>query len=266
MDGMDSKGTSPGVQVDRIDLIIQFCLAIASEGDPDERSLGPIHLIKYVYLADLFYAKEHQGTTFTGIPWQFYHYGPWSEQVWQRIEPAAYAINATSRTFHSTQYENDAIRYQADRDTPIEELESQLTFSVATQIRSALKKYRSYTAEMLQYVYTTKPMLNAAPGEKLDFSVVALEQTPQTLGVQNGLTKSQKKRVTEFQRILKERRTKPRSTLRSPPETPPKYDEDFYEIEELIMQQEGHIKPSHGVLTFSPEVWKSRARKGVESD
>ena len=38
-----------------------------------------IHLIKCVYLADLAYDKEHNGQTYTGIPWRFYHFGPWAE-------------------------------------------------------------------------------------------------------------------------------------------------------------------------------------------
>ena len=37
----------------KVDLLIQFALAVAAEEDAlAERELGPIHLIKYVYLAD----------------------------------------------------------------------------------------------------------------------------------------------------------------------------------------------------------------------
>ena len=38
-------------------LVVQFALLTAGEEDQQhERQLGPIHLLKYVYLADLAYA------------------------------------------------------------------------------------------------------------------------------------------------------------------------------------------------------------------
>lgn len=51
----------------KIDLLIQYAILIAGQEDeyPD-RQLGPIHLIKYVYLADLAYAERNGGETFTG--------------------------------------------------------------------------------------------------------------------------------------------------------------------------------------------------------
>lgn len=73
----------------KVDKIIQFALLVAGEEDDfRDRQLGPIHLIKYVYLADLAYAKHHDGETFTGAKWQFYKFGPWAQEVNQRIEPA----------------------------------------------------------------------------------------------------------------------------------------------------------------------------------
>ncbi len=52
---------------DRIDHVIQLALLVAGrEDDPFDRELGPIHLIKYVYLADLAYAERHGGETYTG--------------------------------------------------------------------------------------------------------------------------------------------------------------------------------------------------------
>jgi hypothetical protein len=45
----------------------------------------------YVYLADLAYAEANRGKTFTGIDWQFYKFGPWSQTVNDRIEPALVA-------------------------------------------------------------------------------------------------------------------------------------------------------------------------------
>jgi hypothetical protein len=43
----------------KIDLLIQYTLLVAGQEDEYlDRQLGPIHLIKYVYLADLVYAER----------------------------------------------------------------------------------------------------------------------------------------------------------------------------------------------------------------
>ena len=51
----------------KVDKIIQYALAVAANEDFCNRDLGPIHLVKYVYLADLAYAERNKGETFTGI-------------------------------------------------------------------------------------------------------------------------------------------------------------------------------------------------------
>lgn len=52
----------------RVDLLLQYTLVrAAQEDDWRDRELGPIHLLKYVYLADCAYAERHEGQTFTGV-------------------------------------------------------------------------------------------------------------------------------------------------------------------------------------------------------
>src|SRR5258708_38635416 len=95
----------------RVDLLIQYALAVAAEEDhPRDRELRPIHLIKYCYIADLAYAREHDGQSYTGTPWQFYHYGPWSLDLYRRLEPAAKAIGAGEKRF-STVRQEDAVSW-----------------------------------------------------------------------------------------------------------------------------------------------------------
>jgi hypothetical protein len=95
----------------RTDLLLQFILATAAqEDDWRSRELGPIHLLKYAYLADLAYAERREGASFTGATWQFYHFGPWQLQVFERIEPALAAIHANAKKI-SSRYEGDFIRY-----------------------------------------------------------------------------------------------------------------------------------------------------------
>ncbi len=88
------------MKYDKVDMLIQYALLIAGQEDAFwDRQLGPIHLIKYVYMGDLAYAERNDGETYTGIDWRFYNFGPWSQTVNERIEPALTAIGATKKTF-----------------------------------------------------------------------------------------------------------------------------------------------------------------------
>ncbi len=68
--------------LDKVDKLIQYALLVAGEEDSVfEQQLGPIHLIKYVFLADLAFAARRGGETYTGIEWVFHNFGPWSPPV-----------------------------------------------------------------------------------------------------------------------------------------------------------------------------------------
>ena len=154
----------------RTDLLLQFILATAAqEDDWQSRELGPIHLLKYVYLADLAYAERHEGTPFTGATWQFYHFGPWEPAVFERIEPALAAIHANANRI-SSRYEGDFIRYsvtQEDADAVKLRAEKDLPLGVVGTVQSAVHEFGADTASLLRYTYLTYPMLHAAPGENL---------------------------------------------------------------------------------------------------
>jgi hypothetical protein len=45
------------MDIKKIDLLLKFILAAAGQEDTGHRELGPIHLIKYVYLADPAFEK-----------------------------------------------------------------------------------------------------------------------------------------------------------------------------------------------------------------
>ena len=107
----------------KIDQIIQYSLLVAGDKDSNyDRQLGPIHLIKYVYLADLSYARSNNGNSYTGINWQFYKFGPWSQTVNSRIEPALLAIHAIKSQF-SSDYEDreDWVRWELRNDSLLNE-------------------------------------------------------------------------------------------------------------------------------------------------
>jgi hypothetical protein len=46
------------MDIRRVDLLLKYILAAAGQEDPGNREVGPIHLIKNVYLADLIFAEK----------------------------------------------------------------------------------------------------------------------------------------------------------------------------------------------------------------
>ena len=157
---------------DKIDLILQYILSVAGQADWHSGELGMIHLIKYVYLGDLSYAEYHNAETFTGISWRFHCYGPWSQEIYLRIEPALADINAQRRVFHSSGYDRDFERWSIQNDRLHGELEHKIDIGVAGTIQKYVHRFGQDTAGLLHYVYQTVPMLRAAPGEFLDFSAI----------------------------------------------------------------------------------------------
>ena len=120
----------------RVDKIIQFALAVAAcEDDLSSRDLGPIHLLKYVYIADLAYAEYHNGNTYTGIKWQFFKFGPWSQEVHSRVEPACLSIGAVKRLFTYTDGEKcgEGIRWRLEDTALCDKLDNSLDIVVSLE-------------------------------------------------------------------------------------------------------------------------------------
>ena len=161
----------------KLDLLLQYIIAVAGQNDPYDRELGMIHLIKYTYLADLTYASHHNGETFTGLPWKFHHFGPWSVECFQRIEPALTAIGATQRTIESQKYD-DFIRWSVDDDELFDRLGDKMDLTVMGAVQKYMRMFGTDTYSLLDFVYKTKPMLSATPGDLLDFKVaVSVKKT-----------------------------------------------------------------------------------------
>ena len=165
----------------KIDLIIQFALLVAGqEDDFFSRKLGPIHLLKYVYLADVYYAEKHVGETFTDTDWVFFNFGPWSPYVHSRIEPSLQYIRAEKDNFES-KYGGDVTRWYKTDDDLLSRCRRSLPSEITVRLKNDVHKYLTDTPSLLDYVYKTKPMLVAAPSSRLDFTVVRNEVVSETL-------------------------------------------------------------------------------------
>ncbi len=245
--------------------LIGFILA---ESNQDEdwrcRELGPIHIIKYVYLADMYYAVKNNGSTFTGIDWKFYHFGPWNLELYKEIPDAVKFAGGDIRTFES-QYDKDGVRFSL-KDDSSDDYSNKIPFSIMFLLRRDIHNFGSATNDLLHYVYTTPPMTNATPGEQLVFTHdIFLEKTP--LGVE-GVTKltvrEKKKRKERIEcvreKIAKKHAEKKKKRIKP---TPPRYDEIFLHGTMGLEQEFENvtIEDHKGVLQVNQNAWNGEWRK-----
>lgn len=251
----------------RVDLLLQYTLVrAAQEDDWRDRELGPIHLLKYAYLADCAYAERHEGQTFTGATWQFYHFGPWQPAIHGRIEPALAAIRADKKTIRSGR-DDDFIRFSVshDADRLRDDLENQLPLGIAHTVADAVRQFGANTAALLRHVYLTPPMVQSAPGETLVFAPLARPHAVATAeGASAALTVKQKRQKKEVLATLKET-VRARLATRIADQrgvTPqPRYDGVFAAGTEWLDILAGEpVEPLAGELTVAPGVWKSPTR------
>lgn len=250
---------------DRVDLLIQYALAVAGQNDFGERELGPIHLLKYVYLADFAHAARNGGVTFTGAPWRFYKFGPWAAEIHERIRPAAEHLGAVERTFSSPKYEGEAIRWRVahDVDDVVRELEDKLPGTLVSAVRRAVREHGADTTSLLHHVYLTPPMLHAAPNEDLSFAHAVLAPVAAVTDPNEVKPLSEKQKKTRREAMLKlrkELRERPRTKLVAP-EPPPVYDEVF-EAGVRALDDDGgdEMSTETGDVEFSNGIWKARGR------
>lgn len=250
----------------RVDLVIQYALAVAGEAeDYKDRELGPIHLLKYVYLADLANAKS-EGKSFTEASWRFHHFGPWSAEVHNRIRPAIQAVQGIERRFASQYREEDAFRWRLPGSQLAEKLEARLPWHVARAVRHAVQKHHNDTTSLLHDVYQTVPMLKAAPGELLDLGHSPTETASEEGAELVPLPTLSKTKVKKLQALVQERlKEKRQSRALVAPEPAPRYDEVFARGQEWLDHQAGEpVTAQRGKIRFSDDVWKSPGRRDPE--
>lgn len=250
-----------------VDRVIQYALLEAGRQDDFfDRELGPIHFVKYVYIADLTYAERHGGETFTGAPWKFYHYGPWASEVHDRIRPALAAIDANENVIASSKYESDLVRWSKVDDELHAEIERQLPSEIVSILKRCVRTYGKDTSELLHYVYTTAPMLRAAPNERLVFEALPPAPTPPTSSEPPPLSvreqKRQQARTQEAKTRIAEKLAKKRAERDARrPVPPPRYDEVFLEGVVWLDGLAGdEISATSGEVAFDDDVWASPAR------
>jgi hypothetical protein len=251
------------MDMNRVDTLLRYILLVAGQEDPGNRELGPIHLVKYLYLADLAHSQGHKGSTYTNVPWIFHHFGPWSTEVYKRIESVVRELGASERKISSPKYEDDFFRWELVDDELFEELDRQLPFDITFAIKKLVHEFGDDTSALLHYVYTTGPILRAAPGEHLSFEPVPEYQEDiretQPSPKNQRLSKTARRRLKEkMEAMLSEKLAKKKKPSVY---TPPRYDQVFFEGQKWLDEIAGEpIESQEGRVSFSKEIWKSPSR------
>src|SRR3990170_176382 len=158
------------MRVDAVKLI-QFIVCQATEFGA---SLSPIRVVKFLYLADLYYARENKGETLSGWPWKFVYFGPYCSESITALNEAVNNGSIDAKSFESKYDEKDRFLYSC-RSENGSDVESQLSIHVWSSLKEAIKKWADDTPGLLDYVYyDTEPMEDAKRGDLLDFSKARL--------------------------------------------------------------------------------------------
>src|SRR4030067_2886744 len=99
-----------------------------------ELSLTRLRLVKFLYLADLFFARETSGQTFTNLPWAFVHYGPFCNEAVREIDTAVRLGLIEEEAYESKYEDKDYYLYRSR----VEE-EPSLLNDMPTYVSSELK-------------------------------------------------------------------------------------------------------------------------------
>lgn len=261
--------------------LVSFAIAEAARQD-EVVGLGPIHLMKYLYLADWAYARTHEGVSLTKIPWRFYHFGPYSDAVENDLGKAANQVTDGPRTFYGSKSGREVKRWELDQSESTEalylELERSLPFEAVTTIKRAIKEFGNSTYPLLHHVYATPPMRLAAPGEFIDFKAAIQElttpiseksdQPAMTIKPSDpGLSTTQKKKQGKALESLKERMEEARiRSVKSQQLLRVESPEDAVFTEGLVWLDglSGNSQSFTGTFEIDPAIWHSALRRSIQ--
>jgi hypothetical protein len=153
----------------RIDpnLLVQYITRLATQRGA---VLSPLRLVKLLYLADLYCARENSGVTLTGWPWAFVYYGPYCREAMQAID-ASVIRNLIAALPYKSKYDDDE-HYVYRCDSDVKGVEDQLPIYITSPLKEAVRKWADDSPRLLDHVYfETEPMIGASPGQRLDLSL-----------------------------------------------------------------------------------------------
>jgi len=168
--------------------------------------LTTVRLVKFVYLADVHFARRNAGETYTGLPWAFIYYGPYCGEVMREIDTLA-----SERTICRESYESKFVDKEYSlfscRDKGAELIAEHLPIVLLYPLQADIRRFGDDTQALLDYVYfETEPMEQVRKGDRLDFARVRpMKISP--LRPLRRLTKEEKETAKSHIRSLVEQMT-----------------------------------------------------------
>ncbi len=142
--------------------------------------LTTLRLVKFLYLADLYYARVTKGTTLTGWPWSFVYFGPWCQQVNKAIENSARDGIVQTET-NPSKYDDakDYRLFWTDKNGEEPEVVNNLPIYVWSRLQWSIQKWVDDSYGLFAYVhFETEPMIQVKRGAVLDFSKARMPEVP----------------------------------------------------------------------------------------
>ena len=244
------------MKINSEDLVRLIVWYASSRGE----KLTTLRLVKFLYLADLYHARvswfdsahhdpEHvegsKGTTLTGWPWAFVHFGPYCQEAMSAIDRAgksdSFQVNEQPSKYDD---EKDYRLFWTEAVDEEPEIISRLDLSVWSRLQWAIQRWADDSSGLLDYVYfETEPMIDAKPGEILDFGKARMPDPPKKIQMK----KLSKKKVEEAKKAINElkERYKKAITLR-PPQGPidPLYLKAVRQLEGEALPEDAKIAKS----------------------
>ncbi len=164
--------------------------------------LTTLRFAKFLYLADLYHARISQGKTLTGWPWAFVHFGPYCQEAMSAIDRAgksdSFQVNEQPSKYDDKK--DYRLFWMEDVDEEPEVI-NRLDISVWSKLQWAIQRWADDSSGLLDYVYfETEPMIDAEPGELLDFGKARMPDPPKKIQMK----KLSKKKVEEAKKAINE--------------------------------------------------------------
>ena len=173
--------------------------------------IGNTNLVKLIYLVDVLHYRRY-GERVTDLPWRYYHYGPYANEVQELVE---------RKTLPANYWTSGAFPQAFDS-------------SVRRTVDDVINRWGLLGLnELLDYVYfETEPMENVKRGDILDFGKVLPERTepaikPFTQNFDPNWVQSMRQRLQD--QVEAKRRNRP---------TLFEYDEEYFRVQRKLAEEE----------------------------
>jgi len=222
--------------------LIKYLVWIATERGT---KLTTIRLVKFLYLTDLYWARENNGKTFTGWPWKFVHYGPFCGESLETINEA-HREGLIEKAAYDSKYVDDEYYLYWCKEEP--KTAKEFPLYLLSPLKQAVSKWGDDTYGLLDHVYfDTEPMIDAKKGDLLDFSKARKFEKPKEIK----MLKLTQEQVTKSKEIIERLKTKYKEGLASRDKGPqPVYDEVYHKAARFLDEEdlEGELSGKAEIL------------------